>query len=292
MTYVDELLARYKPSMEAERRYPKEAHPISVSNDLWEYANTRTDGADGSQYPTDLDLYKDAKAESLAQIGRTDKAHYIALYKSKFIAKNGTMLPPFKDASMMVAPVKWDTGFEKVTRERIASLGAYEKKADAIYESIGVVNAEIYKLEQLIVDARKTLESTNKTLSNSTALKYMTEEEQTALRGKAVQYEELIKAYSAEVTPLRSNAHALNQGLQETLLAWKANARKLGLSDDYTKELSERYGSGFRWGNITGGAGGIILAGLGIYALVQASRRARGVISRSGRGPNSLFMRN
>jgi len=291
MTYVDELLARYKPSMEAERRYPKEAHPISVSNDLWEYANTRADG-ETNQYPTDLDLYKDAKAESLKQLGRTDQAHYIALYKSKFIAKNGTMLPPFKDASMMVAPIKWDTGFEKVTRERIASLGAYEKKADAIYESIGVVNAEIYKLEQLIVDARKTLESTNETLSNSTALKYMTEEEQTALRRKAVQYEELIKAYSAEVTPLRSNAHALNQGLQETLLAWKANARKLGLSDDYTKELSERYGSGFRFGNITGGAGGIILAGLGIYALVQASRRARGVISRAGRGANSLFMRN
>jgi len=291
MAYVDELLARYKPSMEAERRYPKEAYPVSVSNDLWEYATTRTDGVDGSQYPTDLDLYKDAKAESEKQLGKTDKAHYIALYKSQFIAKHGTMLPPFKDASMMVSPVKWDTGFEKVTRERIASLGNYEKKADAIYEAIGVVNAEIYKIETLLVDARKKLEQTQKTLDNSTAMKYMSEEEVKQLKNNAIQYEELVKAYSAEITPLRSNAHALNQGLEETLTFWKANARKLGLSDDYTKELSERYGSGFKWGGITGMGTGSILAGLGIIALVQYYRKGRGVVSRPGRGANGLFMR-
>jgi hypothetical protein len=292
MTYVDELLARYKPAMDAERRYPKDSHPLSVSNDLWEYANTRTDGVDGSQYPTDLDLYKDAKAESLKQLGRTDRGHYIALYKSKFIAKNGTLLPPFKDASMMISPIKWDTGFEKVTRERIASLGNYEKKADAIYEAIGVVNAEIYKVEALIVDARKKLESANETLGNKTAIKYMTEEEVKKLRNNIIQYEELVKAYTAELTPLRSNGHALNQGLQETLTFWKANARRLGLSDDYTKELSERYGSGFKWGGITGGGAGMIVAGLGIIALVQYYRRGRGVVSRPGRGANSLFMRN
>lgn len=292
MTYVDELLARYKPSLNSERRYPKEAYPVSVSNDLWEYATTRTEGLTGNNYPTDKELYAEAKAKSLKQMGKTDRPHAMALYKSMFIAKYGMNLPPFEDSSMMVAPIKWDTGFEKVTRERISALSGYEKKAEEIRLAIGVVNTEISKLENLINDARKKVKSTTKTLENTTALKYMTEEEQTALRGKLVQYEELIKAYSAEVAPLRSNAHALNQGLQETLLAWKSNARKLGLSDDYTKELSERYGSGFRWGGVTGGGAGIILASLGIFALVQASRRGRGMTSRDGRGSNSLFMRN
>lgn len=292
MTYVDELLARYKPSLTSERRYPKEAYPVSVSNDLWEYATTRTEGLTGNNYPTDKDLYAEAKEESFKQVGRTDRPHAMSLYKSMFIAKYGISIPPFKDSSMMVSPIKWDTGFDKVTRERISALSGYEKKAEEIRLAIGVVNVEISKLENLINDARKRVASTTETLENSTALKYMTEEEQTALRGQLIQYEELVKAYSAEVAPMRSSAHALNQGLQETLTFWKANARKLGLSDDYTKELSERYGSGFKWGGVTGGGAGMVVAGLGIIALVQYYRRGRGVVSRPGRGANGLFMRN
>jgi len=276
---MSELTKRYPATIDQKFTYPTDQSPLNTGNDLWELKKGTT-----TTVPTDKTLWAEAGGD-------------VPEYKKLFYAKHDVDLPPFKDSTMAVDPLNWETGYNDSVSQRLAILSKNRAEADDIYDAIGVLNTSIVELEALLVDARGTLKGKQADLKDATRGYAQVTDPilLDGLRADILAAKSLIQAYSSQVRPLRADGQVLNQQLNDALKEYKETAELLGVTDNINKVLQERYntgrGSGDYWG-WTGGIGtGAIVAGLVIYGLVSYRRRPDGPRATRGRSSLNLFMR-
>ena len=90
---------------------------------------------------------------------------------------------------------------------------------------------------------------------------------------------------------LRADGQILNQELTKELKIYKDTAALLNIDDGFAKRLEKEVGSTRLWSGLTGGVGGMVLAGIGIYLLASSRRGATRRTKRTGRGADGLFFR-
>lgn len=290
------LLDRYPRAIGTKLTYPKDSHPLDTPGDTWEYETTRAAGETG-QYPRDKDLYAQAKeaAEKRTEAGHRKPEVFIPIYKNLYAAKYGASEPPFNDASAMVLPVKWTTGYSQDVQDALDDLTQLRAYATEIAESIGVINTTIQTLSGDVKVSKAAIKEVDKELGNAAWVKLQSEVNPgvvRTLRDRRQENVDLINSYNQGISRLRQDAGTLNQELYRVLNDYKKKAVVLGINDDFAQELKAATGSGRLQGTFLGGAGGMILAGLAVYALAQQRRLRPGARSGTGRGINNLFMRN
>ena len=273
------LTNRYPTAVNQKFTYPTDQSPLNTGNDIWELKKGTS-----TRVPTDKTLWAETEGD-------------VPEYKKAFYAKHGVNLPPFKESTMAVAPLNWDTGYNDSVSQRLTVLAQKKGEYDDIYAALGVLNTAIVELESLLVLARKTLKGKKSDFKDATT-GFAVETDTLVLnnlKADIAATESLVKAYSEQLRPLRSDGQALNQQLADALRVYTEAAKLLGVTDNIDKVLKEQYnsghGSGAFWG-WTGGMGtGAIVAGLVIYGLVSYRRRPDGPRATRGRSSLNLFMR-
>ena len=273
------VLNQYTPPLNPTFSFPKDSEVLDVAGDPWEWQPGYNKA---EPTPTNKTLW----LESGKDIGK---------YKAAFIKKYGLNIRPFKESTMMVAPVEWRTGFnDPITEEHIAILATKQGEANEIKNAIGIVNNSIKQTESLLYQVQYNIQ-TKERLANNT--KYMdladreAPEESGALRTDIVRLKALGEEYGVTLSNLRADGQILNQELAKELKIYKDTAALLNIDDGFAKRLEKEVSSTRLWSGLTGGVGGMVLAGIGLYLLASSRRGATRRTKRTGRGADGLFFR-
>jgi hypothetical protein len=273
------LLKQYAPPLDPELTYPVDSQMTNVAGDPWEWQP----GYNKTQpTPTDKTLW--------AQSGED-----VAKYKAAFIATHKTTFKrPFKESTMMIAPVDWRTGYDDATEQNLTILATKQGEAREIKSAMGVVNNTIQNLESLLYQVQTNLDSNLKLRANTRWAELADRaapEELATLDSDIVALKSMKEGYETQLTSLRIDGQVLNQELTRELKLYKETAAALNIDDGFAARL-EKEVSSTRWrAGSVGGIGGIIVAGIGIYLLASSRRGAARRTRTTKRGADGLFFR-
>ena len=272
------LLNQYTPPLDPTFSFPKDSETLDVAGDPWEWQP----GYNKTPTPNDKTLWAKTGGE-------------VAKYKAAFIAKHKTTFHrPFKESTMMIAPVDWRTDLTQKTDEHLVKLATMQGEANEIKNAIGIVNTSIQQNENLLYQVQNDLKTKKSLMTNTKYIDLASREapeELATLKSDIAALEALEEGYGYQLNTLRNNGNLLNQELTRQLKEYKDIAALLNIDDGFAKKLGEEVGSARLWWGAGGGVGGIVLAGIGIYLLASSRRGAIRRTRSSGRGANSLFFR-
>lgn len=272
------LLEMYKPGIGTDLIYPVDAGKPNDTSDRWAFSPGFT------QNPTPVD--KALWAES----GKD-----VATYKVAFAKKyNDPFKKPFTQATMMVAPVQWQTGYNDAASNALSVLAIKQGEAKEILDSIGVINASIQRLEGLLDETRAELRRRSSLRQNRAYIALANDkapELVTTLDSDIVSLEALANEYAGEVARLHNHGRVLNQELDALLTDYKQTANTLNINDNFEKEMRKAQRQSGTRGLVTGGLAGFMGAAALVFVIAQARRSPQRVRS-TRRGADSLFFRS
>ena len=272
------LMARYKPSIGTDLTYPVDSQYLNSTIDPWEFQPGYNKAA---PTPTNKTLW--------AEVGGD-----VAAYKAAFVKSDqGAFRKPFKESTMMVAPVKWDTGYTGPTEEVLSNLALMRGEAIRVKDAIGVVNNSIQRLEGLLYQVQNDLKGKYRLRNNTAYARLAADKAPEILKtldGDIATLESLSLTYSTQLGELRSHGRVLNEELELLLREYKEDAAKLNINDGFAAELRRAAGSGAVKGFTFGSIGGVVAAGALVFIIAQSRRATRRVRS-TARGANGLFFR-
>ena len=285
MSAHDHLLTEYRPSIGENLTYPVSATMPNVEN--WNLLSA------GEIVPTDKALWAAAYGTKPDELTTEEREEAYKTYMTSFVKEYGAFRRPFQRATMMVLPTAWSTGYNKTTAEGLTALATMQGEATKIKDAIGVVNNTISRIEGLLYSTQSQLTQKRRLRKNAAYVDLANREalmELSTLDSDIITLEGLELGYGEQLAVLRKDARVLNMELGSLLESYKAEAKRLGIADNFAKELDKQYGSGRLRGIFYGGFGGIAAAGLGLFLLVQA-RRAPQRVRSTRRGADGLFLR-
>ena len=268
-----ETLKQYTPPLNPTFSFPKDSEVLDTAGDMWEWQPGYNKA---EPTPNDEAMWASDKVEK-----------DVEKYKAAFIAEYGVFKKPFKESTMMVAPVDWRTGYDEVTEEKLVILAKKQGDANEIKNAIGVVNNSIKQTESLLYQVQIDLEQKSKHY----AYHKIYGENQTILFGEINDLKALQGEYQTALRILRNDGQVLNQQLSLDLREYQKTAKMLGVTDGFVNQLKKEVGSARLWGGLGGGVGGIVIAGIGLYLLASSRRGAARRTRTTGRGADGLFFR-
>lgn len=278
MSQHHQLLEIYKPGINTEMAFPVDAGNPNDTSDRWAFKP----GFSSDPTPVDKALW----AES---------GNDVAKYKVAFAAKyEDAFKKPFKQSTMMVAPVQWQTGYNDAASNALALLAVKQGEAKEIMDAIGVLNTAIERLEGLLDESRATLRQRTSLRRNT---KYIELAEDKApelvstLDSDIVALEALVNEYANEIQRLHTHGRVLNQELDAILTDYKQTANTLNINDNFEKEMRKAQRKEGTRGLVTGGIAGFMGAAALVFIIAQARRSPQRVRS-TRRGADSLFFRS
>lgn len=283
MSQHSHLVNEYRPSIGESLTYPIQSTMPNVEN--WNLLS------EGEIVPTDKTLW--AAAMGNEELTKEEYAEAYALYMANFVKEYGRFKRPFQRATMMVLPTKWDTGYSDSTSSALTALAFKQGEATKIKDSIGVVNNTISRLEGLLYETQNTLKAKRRLRANrayADLAEREAPEELATLNSDILALEGLELGYGEQLAQLRLDARVLNQELTRILDDYKQTADKLGIEDNFEKELRKATAKGGTRGLITGGLGGFMVAG-GLLFLIAQARRSPQRVRSTARGADGLFFR-
>ena len=278
MSQHDNLLEVYKPGIGSELVYPVDSGKFNDTSDLWAFNPAF------SQHPTPVD-------KALWAMSGNDVAKYKVEFAKKY---NDPFKKPFKQSTMMVAPIQWQTGYNDAASDALALLAVKQGEAKEIMDAIGVVNASIQRLEGLLDESRAELRKRTSLRGNVKYIELANEkapELVTTLNSDITALEALVVEYANEVQKLHTHGRVLNQELDALLTDYKQTANTLNINDNFEKELRKAQRKGGTRGLVTGGIAGFMGAAALVFIIAQARRSPQRVRS-TRRGADSLFFRS
>jgi archaellum component FlaC len=272
------LLKQYTPPLNPTFSFPKDSQTLDIAGDPWEWQP----GYNNTPTPNDKVLWAESGED-------------VAKYKAAFIAKHKTTFKrPFKESTMMIAPVDWRTGYDPVTEQNLVILALKQGEATEIKNAIGIVNTSIQQNESLLYQVQNDLKAKRRLENNA---KYIdlarreAPEELATLKSDIAALEALEEGYGQQLNSLRTDGNTLNQELSAQLKEYKETAKLLNIDDGFAKKLEEEVGSARLWSFTGGGVTGIVFAGIGLYLLASSRRGAARRTRTTGRGADGLFFR-
>ena len=278
MSQHDNLLEVYKPGIGSELVYPVDSGKLNDTSDRWAFNPAF------SQNPTPVD-------KALWAMSGNDVAKYKVEFAKKY---NDPFKKPFKQSTMMVAPIQWQTGYNDAASDALALLAVKQGEAKEIMDAIGVVNASIQRLEGLLDESRAELRKRTSLRGNVKYIELANEkapELVTTLNSDITALEALVVEYANEVQKLHTHGRVLNQELDALLTDYKQTANTLNINDNFEKELRKAQRKGGTRGLVTGGIAGFMGAAALVFIIAQARRSPQRVRS-TRRGADSLFFRS
>lgn len=278
MSQHDNLLEVYKPGIGSELVYPVDSGKLNDTSDRWAFNPAF------SQNPTPVD-------KALWAMSGNDVAKYKVEFAKKY---NDPFKKPFKQSTMMVAPIQWQTGYNDAASDALALLAVKQGEAKEIMDAIGVVNASIQRLEGLLDESRAELRKRTSLRGNVKYIELANEkapELVTTLNSDITALEALVVEYANEVQKLHTHGRVLNQELDSLLTDYKQTANTLNINDNFEKELRKAQRKGGTRGLVTGGIAGFMGAAALVFIIAQARRSPQRVRS-TRRGADSLFFRS
>ena len=278
MSQHDNLLEVYKPGIGSELVYPVDSGKLNDTSDRWAFNPAF------SQNPTPVD-------KALWAMSGNDVAKYKVEFAKKY---NDPFKKPFKQSTMMVAPIQWQTGYNDAASDALALLAVKQGEAKEIMDAIGVVNASIQRLEGLLDESRAELRKRTSLRGNVKYIEIANEkapELVTTLNSDITALEALVVEYANEVQKLHTHGRVLNQELDSLLTDYKQTANTLNINDNFEKELRKAQRKGGTRGLVTGGIAGFMGAAALVFIIAQARRSPQRVRS-TRRGADSLFFRS
>ncbi len=277
-----DAMNQYKPSIGTKLTYPVDSQYLNSTDDPWEFQpgynkNTPT--------PTDKLIWAQTQKASLAE--------HIAAYKREYIKQKGTYSKPFEESTMMVAPVKWDTGYSSTTAEALSEIATMQAEAIKVKDAIGVVNNAIQRLEGLLYQVQGDLKEKKRLRANTDYAALAADkapEVLATLNSDISTLEAMEIAYGNQLADIRSDGRILNQELEILLRNYKESASKLNINDNFARELRQAAGSGAVKGFTLGGLSGVLAAG-GLLFLIAQMRRSTRRVRSTQRGADGLFFR-
>ena len=198
---------------------------------------------------------------------------------------------PFKQSTMMVAPVQWQTGYNDAASNALALLAVKQGEAKEIMDAIGVLNTAIERLEGLLDESRATLRQRNSLRRNTKYIELANDkapELVSTLDSDIVALEALVNEYASEIQRLHTHGRVLNQELDALLTDYKQTANTLNINDNFEKEMRKAQRKSGTRGLVTGGVAGFMGAAALVFIIAQARRSPQRVRS-TRRGADSLF---
>ena len=269
------LMNEYRPSIGETLTYPVSSTMPNVEG--WNRIR------EGDEFqPTDKELW-------LAS-GEDYRAYMKAFVEDP---RYGKFKKPFKEATMMIQPTKWNTGYNDEATEALTALSLKRGEATRITDAIGVVNNSIRRLEQLFHQADRDLTAKKKLRRNRAYVDLAEREamvELQTLDSDIAALEALVLGYGNQLSDLRNDGRALNQELEAILVDYRETAALLNINDDFASKLNEARGSGHTRGLLVGSSVGALVTG-GVLFLLLQSRRSPQRVRSTRRGNDGLFFR-
>jgi hypothetical protein len=266
------LMEDYRPAIGDTLTYPVSSNMPNVES----WNRTSSDEVE----PTDKLLWANSGGDYQA-------------YMKAFTKKHGNFKRPFKQATMMVSPVQWNTGYNAEAEAALNTLALKRGEALKITDAIGILNNTIKRLEGLLYDAQNTL-ATKRRLRKNRAYADLANreapEELATLDSDILALEGLELGYGSQLAELRNDGRILNQELDALLTAYKTTANTLNINDNFEKEMRKVQGAAGSRGLITGGITGFMGAAALVFLISQARRSPQRTRSTT-RGVNGLFFR-
>jgi hypothetical protein len=274
MSEHDDLMNDYRPAIGDTLTYPVSSTMPNVEN--WNRTSS------GEVEPTDKILW--------ANSGGDYKA-----YMKAFVAdpRYGSFVKPFKQATMMVSPTAWNTGYNDSTSNALSILAVKQGEAIKITDAIGILNNSIKRLEALLYDVQKTLKVKNNLRKNGAYVELANreaKEELTTLDSDIEALKALDLGYSTQLSQLRNDGRVLNQELDALLTDYKTTANTLNINDNFEKEMRKVQRKAGTGGLLVGGLGGFMGAAAIVFVIAQMRRSPQRTRS-TARGADGLFFR-
>lgn len=278
MSQHNHLLEQYKPGIGSEMVFPVDSGNLNDTSDRWAFKP----GFSSEPTPVDKALW--------AESGKD-----VAKYKVAFAKKYGdSFKKPFTQSTMMVAPVKWQTGYNDAASNALATLAVKQGEAKEIMDAIGVLNTSIQRLEGLLDESRATLKQRTQLRRNTKYIELANDkapELVSTLDSDIVALEALVTEYASEIQKLHTHGRVLNQELDALLSSYKQTANTLNINDNFEKEMRKAQRKSGTRGLVAGGLGGFMGAAALVFLIAQARRSPQRVRS-TRRGADSLFFRS
>lgn len=278
MSQHHHLLEMYKPGINTDMAFPVDAGNPNDTSDRWAFKP----GFSSDPTPVDKALW--------AESGKD-----VAKYKVAFAAKyEDAFKKPFKQSTMMVAPVQWQTGYNDAASNALALLAVKQGEAREIMDAIGVLNTAIERLEGLLDESRAALRQRNSLRRNTKYIELANDkapELVSTLDSDIVALEALVNEYASEIQRLHTHGRVLNQELDALLTDYKQTANTLNINDNFEKEMRKAQRKSGTRGLVTGGVAGFMGAAALVFIIAQARRSPQRVRS-TRRGADSLFFRS
>ena len=278
MSQHHHLLEMYKPGINTDMAFPVDAGNPNDTSDRWAFKP----GFSSDPTPVDKALW--------AESGKD-----VAKYKVAFAAKyEDAFKKPFKQSTMMVAPVQWQTGYNDAASNALALLAVKQGEAREIMDAIGVLNTAIERLEGLLDESRAKLRERTSLRRNTKYIELANDkapELVATLDSDIVALEALVNEYASEIQRLHTHGRVLNQELDALLTDYKQTANTLNINDNFEKEMRKAQRKSGTRGLVTGGVAGFMGAAALVFIIAQARRSPQRVRS-TRRGADSLFFRS
>ena len=266
------LMEEYRPAIGDTLTYPVSSNMPNVES--WNRLS------EGEIEPTDKILWADS--------GKNYQK-----YMADFVTKHGKFKRPFKQATMMVSPVQWNTGYNAAAEAALNTLAQKRGEAVKITDAIGILNNTIKRLEGLLYDAQTTLAAKRSLRANKAYADLADREapeELATLDSDILALEGLELGYGTQLANLRNDGRVLNQELDALLTNYKTTANTLNINDNFEKEMRKVQSAAGSRGLITGGITGFMGAAALVFLISQARRSPQRTRSTT-RGADGLFFR-
>jgi len=266
------LMEEYRPAIGDTLTYPVSSNMPNVES--WNRLS------EGEIEPTDKILWADS--------GKNYQK-----YMADFVTKHGKFKRPFEQATMMVSPVKWNTGYNAAAESALNTLALKRGEALKITDAIGILNNTIKRLEGLLYDAQTTLADKRRLRANKAYADLADREapeELATLDSDILALEGLELGYGTQLADRRNDGRILNQELDALLTNYKTTANTLNINDNFEKEMRKVQGAAGSRGLITGGITGFMGAAALVFLIAQARRSPQRTRSTT-RGTDGLFFR-
>ncbi len=276
MSAHDHLTTQYRPAIGDSLTYPVSSTMPNVEN--WNRLS------EGEFTPTDKVMWANSGED-------------YEKYMADFVKEYGQFKKPFTQATMMILPSAWNTGYNASASAALTTLAELQGEAIKIRDAIGIVNNSIQRLEGLLYDAQSNLRDKRRLRANraySELASREAPEELATLDSDILALEGLELSYGNQLGQLRTDGRVLNQELDALLTEYKTTANSLNINDNFEKEMRsavrKAQGAAGSRGLITGGLAGFMGAAALVFLISQARRSPQRVRSTT-RGADGLFFR-
>lgn len=278
MSQHNHLLEIYKPGINTDMAFPVDSGNLNDTSDRW----ALKPGFSSDPTPVDKALW----AESGKDVAR---------YKVEFAKKyNDAFKKPFKQSTLMVAPIQWQTGYNDAASSALSVLAVKQGEAREIKDAIGVLNTSIQRLEGLLDETRATLRQRTSLRGNRKYIELANDkapELVSTLDSDIVALESLVNEYASEIQRLNTHGRVLNQELDALLTDYTQTANTLNINDNFEKEMRKASRKSGTRGLVSGGIAGFMGAAALVFIIAQARRSPQRVRS-TRRGADGLFFRS